>query len=801
MKALGKNKTKVVLVQLGSPKSPAVSDVRRYLKEFLGDPRVVDINPFVWKLILNLFVLPFRPKRSARAYGRLWDGKEFPLIKYTKSFTAKVHDSFSRKNEIEAEPAFLLSEPRIEEVWNRWEEDVKQGKEAATKLLAIALFPQYSESTVASGMDVFAKVLSKKTLIPHFEFMTDFHTSKCFIDNSVRMIDEHLKKWKAEGKASDKLVISFHGIPKRRVIYKNDPYFKHCFETFWLLKNRIKEIESANIEMTFQSRFGSEEWLTPYTDERSKELVESGAKRIAFYCPSFVADCLETTDEIGHELAEELHEIGGEVQLVPCLNDDDQWCRDFAQFVENHNFATAQERNNDFYVLNKEDYKFMPEQTVKSPPLSDHAKGSLKIVFLTLFLDLVGFSIIFPLFPALADHYLKVDRDNTFLKLIFDTIQTWTSAGETSFNSLVLFGGVLGALYSLLQFIAAPIWGVVSDRIGRKPVLMISILGLAISYGFWFFAGSFTILILGRIIGGIMGGNISTATAVVADVTEKSNRSKGMAIIGVAFALGFIIGPAMGGIFSQVRLDLMYPELVQYGLNPFSTPALVAGLLSLFNLINLTMKFKETLPEEKRGKSESDRSINPLVLFRPLPYKGVNLTNFGHFFFLAAFSGMEFTLTFLAAERLNFSPMQNAYMFIYIGFIIAMVQGGYVRRKAHTIGEKRMALQGLVFVIPGLLSIAYAQSTFLLYVGLFFLAVGSSMAIPTLTSLVSLYTPPEYQGKSVGIFRSLGALARVVGPLVAAVVYWRYGASSPYLIGSVFLIIPILMISRLPKVE
>ncbi|GAB4016198.1 MAG: hypothetical protein Fur0010_15810 [Bdellovibrio sp.] len=801
MKALGKNKTKVVLVQLGSPKSPAVSDVRRYLKEFLGDPRVVDINPLVWKLILNLFVLPFRPKRSARAYGRLWDGKEFPLIKYTKSFTAKVHDSFSRKNEIEAEPAFLLSEPRIEEVWNLWEEDVKQGKEAATKLLVIALFPQYSESTVASGMDVFAKVLSEKTLIPHFEFMTDFHTSKCYINNSVRMIDEHLKRWKDEGKASDKLLISFHGIPKRRVIYKNDPYFKHCFETFWLLKNRIKEIESTNIEMTFQSRFGSEEWLTPYTDERSKELVKSGAKRIAYYCPSFVADCLETTDEIGHELAEELHEIGGEVQLVPCLNDDDQWCRDFAQFVENHNFGSIEERNNDFYVLNKEDYKFMPEQTVKSPPLSDHAKSSLKIVFLTLFLDLVGFSIIFPLFPALADHYLKVDRDNTFLKLIFDSIQTWTAAGETSFNSLVLFGGVLGALYSLLQFIAAPLWGVLSDRIGRKPVLMISIFGLAISYGFWFFAGSFTVLIIGRIIGGVMGGNISTATAVVADVTEKSNRSKGMAIIGVAFALGFIIGPAMGGIFSHVRLDLIYPELVQYGLNPFSAPALVAGLLSLFNLINLTVKFKETLPEEKRGKSESDRSINPLVLFRPLPYKGVNLTNFGHFFFLATFSGMEFTLTFLAAERLNFTPMQNAYMFIYIGFIIAMVQGGYVRRKAHAIGEKRMALQGLVFVIPGLLSIAYAQSIFLLYVGLFFLSVGSSMAIPTLTSLVSLYTPPEYQGKSVGIFRSLGALARVVGPLVAAVIYWRYGASSPYLIGSVFLIIPILMISRLPKVE
>lgn len=444
----------------------------------------------------------------------------------------------------------------------------------------------------------------------------------------------------------------------------------------------------------------------------------------------------------------------------------------------------------------------MPKQKMESPPLSKEAKGTLKIVFLTLFLDLVGFSIIFPLFPALAKHYLLVDSDNFFLKLIFDTIKNFTSAGGASyFSSIVLFGGALGAIYSLLQFVAAPIWGTISDKIGRKPVLLVSVAGLALSYLLWFFSGSFTLLILARFIGGIMGGNISTATAVVADVTQKQNRAKGMAFIGIAFALGFIIGPALGGIFSMVDLSKMYPALASWGVNPFSTPALIAFFLSLFNVYYIWKKFKETLPPEKRGKSEGTRTINPLKLFKPLPYKGVNATNVGHFLFLMAFSGMEFTLTFLAVERFAYSPMDNAYMFIFIGVILALVQGGVVRRKAHQVGERKMAFWGLIFLIPGLISIGLAQSNYLLYLGLFFLSVGAAMAIPCLTTLVSLYSPSEVQGKSIGIFRSLGALGRVLGPIIASLLYWRLGAEYPYFIGAGFLILPIIMVALLPKPE
>jgi ferrochelatase len=791
------SKTKVVFVQLGSPKSPAVSDVRKYLKEFLGDPRVVDLPRAFWNIILYLFVLPFRPAKSAKLYGRIWDGDGFPLIKYTQAFNHKVGKHLSYVSNIETNHAFLLSSPKVSDVWDSWIKDQKESEHPATELMVIPMFPQYSESTIASGFDMFAKEVEGRVNIPHVRFMTSFHRSKAFIDNSVRSIENFF----ANNPDIDNLMISFHGIPKRRVVVKEDDYFLHCYETFTLLKNRVKSVAGKDIHMAFQSRFGSEEWLTPYLEEYLEDQVlNQGKKKWGVYCPAFVCDCLETIDEIGTELAHEVKEWGGSAQLIPCLNDDDQWCEDFAHFVEVQANGSRQERDELEYKMSKEDYGELKMPEMQSPPLSPKAKQTLKLVFFTLFLDLVGFSIIFPLFPALAKHYLAVDGDNYFLRLIFDSVTMLVPAGEgSSKTQLVLFGGALGALYSMLQFIAAPIWGTISDRIGRRPVLLISVFFLAVSYLLWVFSGSFTLLIVARIVGGIMGGNISTATAVVADVTQKENRSKGMATIGIAFAVGFIIGPAMGGLFSLIDLTKVFPGGVAYGLNPFSSPAVVAFILSAANFIFLLKNFSETLPPEKRSKKRSDRTFNPIKLFSPLPYPGINLTNFGHFLFLAAFSGMEFTLTFLALERFQYTPMDNAYLFIFIGVVIALVQGGYVRRKASQVGERAMAMRGLVAIIPGLLIIAYGNHPGFLYLGLFFLAVGSSMAIPCLTALVSLYSPSDQQGKSIGIFRSLGALARVIGPIIAALVYWKWGMAWPYLAGAMFMLIPVVMVKMLPK--
>jgi len=160
---------------------------------------------------------------------------------------------------------------------------------------------------------------------------------------------------------------------------------------------------------------------------------------------------------------------------------------------------------------------------------------------------------------------------------------------------------------------------------------------------------------------------------------------------------------------------------------------------------------------------------------------------------------MEFTLTFLAVERLSYSSLQNGYMFIFIGVLIALIQGGYVRRKANQIGEKRMALMGMVTVIPGLIILSFMHSNVMLYLGLSFLAVGAAMIIPCLTALVSLFSSSQTQGQAIGTFRSLGSLARVIGPLSASIIYWKMGASDAYVIGSILLIIPIFLLSRLSQ--
>jgi MFS family permease len=431
----------------------------------------------------------------------------------------------------------------------------------------------------------------------------------------------------------------------------------------------------------------------------------------------------------------------------------------------------------------------------------DPAKSALMVIFFTLFLDLIGFSIIFPLFPAMLDYYLTQDGTDGLIGSLVSGLERFSdmAGAPGEMGIAILFGGVLASLFSLLQFVCSPILGALSDRYGRKPILLISIAGITLSYGMWFFAGAFWLLCLSRIIGGLMSGNISTATAVVADVTDQKSRSRGMALIGIAFGIGFIIGPALGGFTAAIDLTEIRPEWTKYGVNPFSTPALIACILSAINFFWVLLRFKETLPKDVSAPDRVRRSFNPITLFKTEDYPGVTKTNLTNFIFLTAFSGMEFSLTFLAMDRLDFGPRQNAYMFLFIGLILALVQGGYVRRKSGVIGPQRMAIQGFVMVIPGLVCVGLANSVGVLYLGLFLMAVGSAQVIPCLTALASTYTPADEQGRILGVFRSLGALARGAGPLLACILYWRLGSAISYYIGAVAIILPILITAKLPK--
>jgi len=443
----------------------------------------------------------------------------------------------------------------------------------------------------------------------------------------------------------------------------------------------------------------------------------------------------------------------------------------------------------------------MSETNQTTKPAKNHSR--LGVIFLTLFLDLVGFSIIFPLFPAMLDYYLPgADGGSSLLGQLIAPLAGWaesSGAADPRFMTAVLFGGILGSLYSILQFICAPLWGAYSDRVGRRKVLLITISGLALSYIAWFFAASFWVLVLARVLGGAMGGNLSVATAAVADSTTREKRSSGLAIIGIAFGLGFIVGPAIGGLLAKIDLTEIAPSLKALGVNPFSMPALVSLVLTMINLIWVYRRFEETLPESKRGVPNPER--RGLAVFRiyQCPEPATRRTNFVYLIYMLAFSGMEFTLTFLAVERFAFTPAQNGGMFVFIGLILVLVQGGIVRRLATPVGEKPLALAGLACGVAAFLVIALGQGYGLFFGGLALMAFSIGLASPTLSALVSLYSNESDQGANLGIFRSAGSLARAIGPLVAAFVYFIYGSQSAYLFGAVVVVVPLVMALKLPK--
>lgn len=437
----------------------------------------------------------------------------------------------------------------------------------------------------------------------------------------------------------------------------------------------------------------------------------------------------------------------------------------------------------------------------RGPVSEQDAKRALRIVFLTVFLDMAGFSIIFPLYPSMLTYYLDVQGSVGLLGGIVHTLEAFSDyIGASAENGLVvLFGGFLGSMYALLQFVCAPVMGSLSDRHGRRPILLFSIGGLALSYLLWVFAGDFGVLILARFIGGLMSGNISTASAVIADVTPDERRSRGMAVLGLAVGLGFMLGPALGGIMSVFDLTHYWPGLAHYGVNPYSMAALTAFLLTGANWVSVLTSLRETRCEGPVDATLARRPVNPLALFHTEAYPGVSLTNLIYFVFLLAFSGMEFSLTFLATDRFGYGPKQITIMFLFIGVVLALMQGSYVRTRSGVIGPRRMGFHGLLLGIPALAVVGYAPNVWIFFAGLFIMAVGSAQVRPCLSALVSLYTPEQEQGRILGIFRSLESLARAIGPLVACVLYWRLGASLAYYVAAAVMTIPVILARSLPE--
>ena len=316
----------VLLVNLGTPDATDFWSIRRYLKEFLSDRRVIETNRVLWWFVLNFVVLPIRSARKGRDYDKIWNRErnESPLKTITRAQAEKLARHFAGDRRIAVDWGMRYGNPSIP---SRLAALDKQGCE---RILIVPLYPQYAAATTASVADKVFETLAKVRRQPTLRFVPPYFDDPAYIEAVAISIEEELAKlsWKPEV-----VLASFHGIPKEYV-RKGDPYESQCFETVRLLRERLK-LDERKFRLTFQSRFGRAEWLTPATDETVRALARSGVKNLAVVTPGFSADCLETLEEIAGENAEIFRHAGGErFAAIPCLNDSERGMRLIAGLVE-----------------------------------------------------------------------------------------------------------------------------------------------------------------------------------------------------------------------------------------------------------------------------------------------------------------------------------------------------------------------------------------------------------------------------------------------------------------------------------
>jgi len=389
----------------------------------------------------------------------------------------------------------------------------------------------------------------------------------------------------------------------------------------------------------------------------------------------------------------------------------------------------------------------------------------MPILFLIVVIDLIGFGIVIPLLPFYAEFF---------------------QAGPATV-------GLIMATYSFTQFLAAPFWGRLSDRIGRRPVLLTSLAGAAIAYVLLGFAETLWMLFAARALGGFMAGNISAAFAYVADTTTRENRAKGMGLIGAAFGLGFIIGPAVGGLLAgpdPIHADYQSPAFAAAGL---SVVALVLGLGFL----------KESLSLEIRDRINSRSREGRVQQFRrSLTHPHVGFLIFISFLATFAFAGLEATFAMWSRRQFGWGPEQNGYLFAFVGILGALVQGGLVGRLATRFGESRLVAYGAGALSVGVLLIPFAASLPVLLIAMTVAGLGFSIISPALNSAISLRVDDENQGMVMGVTRSATTMARVAGPAFAGALFAFMGKDWPYYAGAVIMAIVMVFVWRaIPRLD
>ncbi|XP_028599363.2 major facilitator superfamily domain-containing protein 10 isoform X2 [Podarcis muralis] len=441
----------------------------------------------------------------------------------------------------------------------------------------------------------------------------------------------------------------------------------------------------------------------------------------------------------------------------------------------------------------------------ESPGTEEGSTRVITIVFIALLIDLLGFTIILPLLPSILDHYSN--NNDSFYMTLQQGVDWFSEVvqvpSERKYNS-VLFGGLIGSIFSILQFFSSPLTGATSDYFGRRPIMLLTVIGMIASYSLWAISRSFELFIFSRILGGISKGNVSLSTAVIADLQSPKARSKGMAMIGVAFSLGFTFGPMLGAYLSMEK---------EKGEIFYVRSAMFAVMFAVIDLAFVFMLLPETLPKEKRvssimsGFQSAAGLISPRALFQfsavsqnmeTSSKENLKILGLVYFLYLFLFSGLEYTLSFFVHQHFQFSSLEQGKMFFFIGITMAVIQGGYTRQ-IEPGNEVKTVKRAIMVSALGFLFVGWSSNMILLGTGLLFYSFAAATVVPCLSTVVSGYGLASQKGTLMGILRSLGALARAFGPIVSATVYWLAGAEVCFTVCAFSFLLPFVLLGYIQK--
>lgn len=384
---------------------------------------------------------------------------------------------------------------------------------------------------------------------------------------------------------------------------------------------------------------------------------------------------------------------------------------------------------------------------------SSSGKMPLLLIFMTVFIDLMGFGLVIPILPTYAQQLHASDF----------TV------------------GLLIACYSVMQFLFTPFWGRLSDRIGRRPVLLISLVASLAGYLIWGYSTTLVWLFASRLVAGFGNANIAVAQAYIADVTSPENRARGMGVVGAAFGLGFVLGPALGCL------------LVPYGLQ------MIGYVAAAFSLIDLILTFF-FLPEPKaRGEFGKERfGLGLDFYFKSLGSEKLRASFLIFFISTFAFANMEATLVLLTTRLYGWGPGQNGLLFVYIGILIVLVQGGMIRQLTKKYSERKLITVGSILIAAGLFLTPATNNWMILALAMTLLSVGSGINNPCNQSLISKLAPQEVVGGILGLGQSVSTLGRIFGPIIGCALFEKMGYVSPYIAGGVCMIVVVLLSFKLP---